>query len=128
MPAQHYHHLKLCFFGVLSWFSRLRTRHCNYCGSGSIPSLGTSSCQRLWAWPKIFYLFFWPHWQHVEVPGSGIKPAPQLWQPWVLNSLSYQGTTKIILILTLFIYLFIFFRATSGAYGSSQTRGLEVEP
>ena len=38
-----------------------------------------------------FYLFIWPHPQHMEVPWPGMKsepqlqPTPQLWQSWILN-------------------------------------------
>ena len=47
---------------------------------------------------KILFVF-WPHPQHVEVPGLGIKPAPklqttpQLWQRWILNPLHHMGTS-----------------------------------
>ena len=27
----------------------------------------------------VFKKFFWLHWQHMEVPGPGIKPVPQQW-------------------------------------------------
>ena len=27
---------------------------------------------------KVLFLFFWLHWWHMEVPGLGIKPEPQL--------------------------------------------------
>ena len=47
-----------------------------------------------------FFFFFWPclQHQHGEVPGPGIKlapqrrPEPQQWQCQILNPLSHQGT------------------------------------
>ena len=45
-----------------------------------------------------FDLGFWLCPWHVEVPGPGIKPAPELWpeplqwQCWILNPLSHKGT------------------------------------
>ena len=46
-----------------------------------------------------FFPFFWPHLQHMEIPGPGIKsepqlqPMPQLQQCPILNLLSYRGNT-----------------------------------
>ena len=45
-----------------------------------------------------FSYFFWPHPQHAEVPGPGIKPVPQQqpellqWQCQILNLLNHTGT------------------------------------
>ena len=44
------------------------------------------------------FVFVLPSPQHMDVPGSGIQPEPQLrpnpqsWQHWILNPLSRQGT------------------------------------
>ena len=45
-------------------------------------------------------LSFWgrgSHQWHAEVPGPGIKPAPQRWQCQILNLLSHQGTPSSLL-------------------------------
>ena len=50
----------------------------------------------------IYYYYFQPHPKHVEVPGPGIKPAPQQqcepqqWQRWILNPLSHKGTSYMV--------------------------------
>ena len=54
-----------------------------------------------------YYLFFWPHLWHVELPGPGIKPTPkqqskpQQWHHQILNLLNHQGTPRIFIILKL---------------------------
>ena len=46
-------------------------------------------------------LFLWQHLQHMDVPGPGIKPEPQmqpvphLWQSQILNPLHYAGTSGV---------------------------------
>ena len=39
-----------------------------------------------------FFLSFCLCLKHTEVPRSGIEPAPQQWQRWILNPLCHQGT------------------------------------
>ena len=47
---------------------------------------------------RLFGGFFWPHPQHMEVVGPGIKPTPKLWpapqlqQCRILNPLRHRGT------------------------------------
>ena len=48
-------------------------------------------------WARIPQLFFWLCLWHREVSGQGIKPMPQQWQCLILNQLSLQGTTQILM-------------------------------
>ena len=43
---------------------------------------------------KYTFFFFWLCPQHAQVPGSGIQPAPQQWQHWILNLLHHNGPWK----------------------------------
>ena len=48
----------------------------------------------------LFFLSFWLHLQHVEVPGTGVQPmpqlqpVPQLWQSRILNALRLMGSSS----------------------------------
>ena len=47
-----------------------------------------------------FFFLFWPHMQHMEVPGPGMKSKvklqsmPQLWQCQILNLLYHSGNSN----------------------------------
>ena len=68
-------------------------------------------------WIFFFWLCLWP----VEVPRPGMEPAPQQWprplqrQLWIFHLLCRKGTP-------VSGFLYLLFRTTSVAYGSSQAR------
>ena len=43
---------------------------------------------------SLFCVFFWLHPRHVEIPRSGMEPAPQQWQHQILNPLCYKRTPE----------------------------------
>ena len=46
----------------------------------------------------VLYFIFW-------LPRLGIKPAPQLWQRWILNVLHQKGTSCLFLVFLVFIFM-----------------------
>ena len=54
-----------------------------------------------------FFFFSWPHPQHVEVPGPGLKPTLAQRQCWILNPLSHSGNSKKFMNIDIEIYVCI---------------------
>ena len=85
--------------------------HCSTLGTSVIVYILNSSSSKVllgvFDWNYIessfsllyFSLSFWPHTQHVQVPGPGIKPQWSKllqWQCWILNSLCPRGTPNLL--------------------------------
>ena len=77
------------------------------------PCLGECLCKIVLVFIiKKYFILFWPHPWHMEIPGPGIKselqlrPMPHLWHCWILNSLCPSRNSQSILFLFYFTDVF----------------------